>query len=111
MAPCARPRELAPDAPLGAIDDEALAIAQEAIQRARQGDLDGLDALLTLGIPLDARTPSGDSLLMLAAYHGHHDMARMLIARGADPELRNDRGQSPLAGAAVKRDAAGVARR
>jgi hypothetical protein len=37
MAPADRPRELAPSAPLGAIDDEVFAIAQKAIQRARQG--------------------------------------------------------------------------
>ena len=39
---------------------------------------------------------------MLAAYHGHADTVAELIARGADVDLRNDRNQSPLAGAIFK---------
>src|SRR5699024_3723027 len=42
------------------------------------------------------------SPLMLAAYHGHAALVRELAARGADVDLANDRGQSPLAGAAFK---------
>jgi ankyrin repeat protein len=47
-----------------------------------------------------------DSLLMLASYHGHLATSRALLARGADPALANDRGQTPLAGAAFKSDVA-----
>lgn len=39
---------------------------------------------------------------MLAAYHGHAQTVSMLIAKGADPNVLNDRGQSPLAGAVFK---------
>jgi hypothetical protein len=39
---------------------------------------------------------------MLAAYHGHADTLRELLARGADPNRANDRGQTPLAGAVFK---------
>jgi ankyrin repeat protein len=39
---------------------------------------------------------------MLAAYHGHAPTVSMLIAKGADPNVLNDRGQSPLAGAVFK---------
>jgi ankyrin repeat protein len=39
---------------------------------------------------------------MLAAYHGHADAVRVLVARGADVDRLNDRGQSPLAGAVFK---------
>jgi ankyrin repeat protein len=41
---------------------------------------------------------------MLAAYHGHADTVRALLARGADPDLANDRGQTPLAGAVFKKE-------
>ncbi len=47
----------------------------------------------------------GDSLLMLAAYHGHADTVAALLARGADPNRVNDRGQTPLAGAIFKDEA------
>lgn len=39
---------------------------------------------------------------MLAAYHGHAELVRELAARGADVDLPNDRGQTPLAGVAFK---------
>ena len=39
---------------------------------------------------------------MLAAYHGHATLVRLLLSRGADPDRLNDRGQSPLAGVIFK---------
>ena len=39
---------------------------------------------------------------MLAAYHGHADAVSVLVARGADVDVINDRGQTPLAGAVFK---------
>jgi ankyrin repeat protein len=44
----------------------------------------------------------GDTLVMLAAYHGHPQAVSALLARGADPGRPNDRGQTPLAGAVFK---------
>lgn len=41
---------------------------------------------------------------MLAAYHGHADLVKLLIEHGADPNRVNDRGQSPLAGAVFKKE-------
>lgn len=41
---------------------------------------------------------------MLAAYHGHADLVKLLIQHGADPNRVNDRGQSPLAGAVFKKE-------
>jgi ankyrin repeat protein len=42
---------------------------------------------------------------MLAAYHGHADAVRALLARGAEGDRVNDRGQTPLAGAVFKGEA------
>lgn len=42
--------------------------------------------------------------LMLAAYHGHADVVKLLIEHGADPNRLNDRMQSPLAGAVFKKE-------
>lgn len=39
---------------------------------------------------------------MLASYHGHAETASMLVEAGADPNVLNGRGQSPLAGAVFK---------
>ena len=43
--------------------------------------------------------------VMLAAYHGHAPLVKLLIQHGADPNCLNDRGQSPLAGAVFKGEA------
>ena len=56
------------------------------------------------GAPVDLRDPAGNSLLMLAAYHGHAALVTALADRGADVDLLNDRGQSALAGAVFKMD-------
>ncbi len=39
---------------------------------------------------------------MLAAYHGHADTVRLILAHGGDANTANDRGQTPLAGAVFK---------
>lgn len=39
---------------------------------------------------------------MLAAYHGHLPAVQMLLSKGADPNVTNERGQSIVAGAVFK---------
>lgn len=39
---------------------------------------------------------------MLAAYHGHASTVKMLVDKGVDVNVLNDRGQSPIAGAVFK---------
>jgi ankyrin repeat protein len=41
---------------------------------------------------------------MLAAYHGHAPLVKLLLQHGANPNSLNDRGQSPLAGAVFKHE-------
>jgi ankyrin repeat protein len=84
------------------IDPELLALAQEVFDLARRGDASMLAAVLEKGVPPNLRNDKGDSLVMLASYHGHVDAVRALLERGADPDLRNDNGQTPIAGAAFK---------
>ena len=45
---------------------------------------------------------------MLAAYHGHANLVKLLVQHGADPNRLNDRSQSPLAGAVFKMEEAVV---
>lgn len=82
---------------------EELEKVRTLFQWARSGDPQ-LATLVRQGWPANLRNESGDSLLMLAAYHGRLDTARALLDAGADPALCNDRGQSPLAGACFKGD-------
>lgn len=45
---------------------------------------------------------------MLAAYHGQLPLLRLLLSHNADPNILNDRKQSPLAGAIFKGEKAVV---
>lgn len=84
------------------LDQATLRMARQVFQWARGGEMGALQPMLARGLPPDLRNENGDSLLMLAAYHGHAEVVRALLKAGADPQLANDRGQAPLAGAAFK---------
>jgi ankyrin repeat protein len=81
---------------------EAIDLATQLFDYARQGNTDSLSRYISAGIPPNLTNTSGSTLLMLAAYHGHAVTVRMLLSHGADPNALNDRGQSPLAGAVFK---------
>jgi hypothetical protein len=80
-------------------------LAGQAVDLARAGDTAALATCLDGGVPVDQANENGDTLLMLAAYHGHEETVRALLSRGADPGLANEKGQTPLAGAVFKKDA------
>ncbi|MGC5585511.1 ankyrin repeat domain-containing protein [Ornithinimicrobium sp. W1679] len=81
---------------------EAVDLAHALFDLARNGRTEQLTAYVDAGAPVDLTDPDGNTLLMLAAYHGHPDLVRQLAERGADVGRLNDRGQSPLAGAVFK---------
>lgn len=83
-------------------DPEVVELATKIFDLARQGPAEALVAYVDAGVPANLTNDRGDSLLMLAAYHGHADAVRELLARGAAADEINDRGQTPLAGAVFK---------
>jgi uncharacterized protein len=86
------------------LDDEAMEFANAVFDLVRSGDFEALNVLLGNGLTPNLRNHRGDSLLMLAAYHGHLETVRVLLQHRADPDLRNANGQTPVAGAAFKGD-------
>ena len=86
------------------MDQETYELVQELFQLVRAGDTQRIAGLLQMGLVPNLRDGKGNSLLMLATYHGHHDLTRLLLEHGGDPQLANDRGQIPLAGAAFNGD-------
>jgi ankyrin repeat protein len=86
----------------GAPDAETLALAHALFDAAREGNTALLARYLAAGAPAAMTNAAGDSLLMLAAYHGHVDAVRLVLAHGGDANTANDRGQTPLAGAVFK---------
>ncbi|MEF9902547.1 ankyrin repeat domain-containing protein [Streptomyces sp. P9-A2] len=85
-------------------DPEVVELATKIFDMARSGRTEELVAYVDAGVPANLTNDRGDSLVMLAAYHGHADAVRALLERGADVDRINDRGQTPLAGAAFKGD-------
>ncbi|MEU5719582.1 ankyrin repeat domain-containing protein [Streptomyces sp. NPDC020403] len=83
-------------------DPEVVELAAKVFDLARRGEADVLAAYVDAGVPANLTNDRGDSLLMLAAYHGHAPAVSALAGRGADPDRANDRGQTPLAGAVFK---------
>ena len=77
----------------GRADAQALAAA------AAQGDLAGLRRLLDAGVPVDGRDGRdgrGRTALLVATHANRIDAARLLIARGADVNAKDDLQDSPF---------------
>ena len=87
---------------------EELAFLQSAFQLAREGN-EQLAEYVDAGLPVNLTNSSGDTLLILAAYHKNAELVRALLDRGADHARVNDRGQTALA-AAVFRQEKGIVR-
>ncbi|MDX6343187.1 MAG: uncharacterized protein QOH87_3325 [Trebonia sp.] len=81
---------------------EVLQLAAKIFNLAREGAAVTLTAYVDAGVPANLSNDKGDTLVMLAAYHGHSQTVTALLERGADPDRPNDRGQTPLAGAVFK---------
>jgi ankyrin repeat protein len=84
------------------LDPEAVELAHRIFDLAREGETSTLAGYLRSGISADLTDPAGNTLLMLAAYHGRPATVQLVIAAGADLNRVNDRGQTPLAGAVFK---------
>jgi ankyrin repeat protein len=83
-------------------DPQLVEIAHLCFDLAREGHTRRLTAYVDNGVPPDLTDAAGNTLLMLAAYHGNAETVAALLERGAGVDALNDRGQSPLAGAIFK---------
>jgi uncharacterized protein len=84
------------------VPPEAVELAHRLFDLARAGETAELTQYVDRGVPANMTDAGGNSLLMLAAYHGHAELVTDLAERGADVDALNDRRQSPLAGAVFK---------
>ena len=89
----------------GPLDPGVIELAGRVFDLARGGAAEELAAYLDAGVPANLTNDKGDTLLVLAAYHGHPETVALLLAHGADHSRINDRGQSPLAAAVFKQSA------
>jgi ankyrin repeat protein len=92
------------------IEQGVLELAQRVFGLAREGVTEELAAYVDAGVPANLTNEKGDTLLILAAYHGHPETVGALLDRGADHGRANDRGQTALAAAVFKQSADTVRR-
>lgn len=85
------------------LPDDAIEFAHQLFEGARSGNVSFVSSAIQQGVPIDLSDEKGNTLLMLAAYHGHAALVERLAEMGADLNRQNDRGQTPLAGAVFKR--------
>src|SRR3954469_20506966 len=92
------------------IDPGVVELAGRVFDLARGGRTEDLAAYLDAGVPADLTNDKGDTLLILAAYHGHPETVAALLDRGADHSRANDRGQTALAAAVFRQSIETVTR-
>ncbi|KAN0064522.1 hypothetical protein ACQY0O_002150 [Thecaphora frezii] len=99
----------APPCSVHELPDAAIDLANRMFDLARRGDL-SLLTYLQAGLPPNLTNNRGDTLLMLASYHGHLSLVEHMLhlpsssgSKGSpDPNQLNGREQSILAGAVFK---------
>ncbi len=87
----------------GNSDPAAAAVAAEPLFSAvRDNRISEIERLLSSGANVNARDAVGNTALLVASWSGHVDMASLLLAHGADPNLRQiQTGWTPLHAALV----------
>ncbi len=96
--------------PAPELSDDELRFLHETFDLARSGDTAQLAERVDAGVPVNLTNDSGDTLLVLAAYHAHAQTVQALLDRGADTTRINDRGQTALAAAVFRQSADTVTR-
>lgn len=66
------------------------------MRAAKEGRLDIVEELLTLGVDIAVTNADGCNALWLACYNGSHAIIERLIAAGIDIDLQNGNGASAL---------------
>ncbi|OSM96919.1 MULTISPECIES: ankyrin repeat domain-containing protein [Lonsdalea] len=69
---------------------------------ARNGKLHIITEFIHSGYNLNVQDEKGYTAVILAAYHGHEDAVALMLKHGADPCLKDKRGNSALMGAVFK---------
>ncbi|WP_462418767.1 ankyrin repeat domain-containing protein [Kytococcus sp. Marseille-QA3725] len=92
----------APTSAVPSLNPAERAWLEETFDHARTGDVGALREKLDAGVPPNLTNGRGDTLLMLATYHGHTEAVDLLLARGAETDRVNDAGQTPVAAAVFR---------
>lgn len=82
----------------------SLEVIEGTFDLARQGRTGPLGEMIDAGVPVDARNPRQDTLLIVATYAEQAETVAELIARGADLNAVNANGQTAVSCAVFRRN-------
>lgn len=68
------------------------------------GDIAKVNDLLAQGVDVNAQDPQGVTALIVAAFKGNTDLAKLLVEKGADINAKAKRGSTPLMAAVQSRN-------
>ncbi|RLW55109.1 MAG: hypothetical protein B6D70_14545 [gamma proteobacterium symbiont of Stewartia floridana] len=74
--------------------------SQALLAAATSGEVDRVNDLLSQGVDVNTKNPTGRSVLHIAAFNGNLQTVRALLAAGADANLADGAGLTPLMEAA-----------
>ena len=69
-------------------------VGEALVRASEKGKIDEVRSLLDAGVHVDSVDEFGNTALMQAARYNHSDIMALLVARGADPTLVNDDGET-----------------
>lgn len=79
-------------------DARTIEIAHHCFDLARAGDTEALMAYIDAGVPVSLTDAKGNTLVMLAAYHGRADTVTALLEQGADRPRERSRSDADCRG-------------
>lgn len=71
-------------------------------QAARAGSVEMLQEFVNVNYDLNKQDAKGYTAIILSAYNGHYDAVKLLVDAGANPCLKDKRGNTALMGAIFK---------
>lgn len=74
-------------------NDKAL---KDFLNYVNKGSIAGVETVLNEGLDIDARLNGIGSALLISVRHGYTDMVEYLVERGANPNLTDRNGKTPL---------------
>ena len=86
------------------LTDDQVEFLNSVFDLVRAGDAETVAAYVERGVPVDLTNANGDTLLLLAAYHEHPDVVRVLLERNADPNRVSGRAQTALVAAVFRQN-------
>lgn len=86
-----------------------VAVTEVLCKAIKDGDLDRVDSLMSSGIDINERIKGSWTALHHAAVSGHRDVVELLIAKGADIDVKDEWERTPLLLAIERKKKDGVA--